>query len=82
MKKAERKKFYFILGGKTPVVRDLYLSLHLNNPKLIEMVFLVASEFLSSLLLGTHLVCFVLARLNPLILFVQAIHQMCQAGNS
>ena len=54
-------------------------SFHLNNPKSIRIKYIT---FLSSLLPGIYLFCFVLARLNPHILFVQAIHQICQAGKS
>ena len=54
-------------------------SFHLNNPESITIKYIT---FLSSLLPGIYLFCFVLARLNPHILFVQAIHQICQAGNS
>ena len=54
-------------------------SFHLNNPESITIKYIT---FLSSLLPGIYLFCFVLARLNLHILFVQAIHQICQAENS
>lgn len=57
---------------------DSPLRLHLNNPKPIRITCIT---FLSSRLLGICLFCFVLARLNPHILFLQAIHQIPQAGN-
>lgn len=53
--------------------------LHLNNSKSIRIKYIT---FLSSLLPRIYLFCFVLARLNPHILFVQAVKQICQAGNS
>jgi len=83
--KKERKggKCYSFLGWKKSMgsVWGLQFkkSFHLNNPKSIRIKYIT---FLSSLLPGIYLFCFVLARLNPHILFVQAIHQICQAGKS
>lgn len=79
----KRNKCYSLLRGKTTGVRVWGLMfkkrLHLNNPKPIRIR---CMAFLSSLLPGICLLCFVLARLSPHILFVQAIHQICQARNS
>lgn len=79
----ERKKCYSFLGEKKKKsleseCGDSPLRLHLNNPKPIRITCIT---FLSSRLLGICLFCFVLARLNPHILFLQAIHQIPQAGN-
>lgn len=79
----KRKKCYSLLRRKTTGVRVWGLTfkkrLHLNNPKPIRIR---CMAFLSSLLPGICLLCFVLARPSPHILFVQAIHQICQARNS